>query len=214
MNNILTPQPLKPDLTETEQKRLQELEIIVKRGINSYWEVGKALTEIRDRRLYREKYATFEKYCREVWDLSKTHVNRQIGAAQVVEVLTPIGVNIERESVVRPLVGLDNEQIKTAVKEAQKAAGDEPLTARLVAQAAAPYRSKETAKPAVMSTSAEIVKSAKPGIPLDFGPALKCLTKIERAAKASHGDSLLKELGILRKYLEALANAAKGGSQL
>ena len=132
MNNILTPQPLKPDLTETEQKRLQELEIIVKRGINSYWEVGKALTEIRDRRLYREKYATFEKYCREVWDLSKTHVNRQIGAAQVVEVLTPIGVNIERESVVRPLVGLDNEQIKTAVKEAQKAAGDEPLTARLV----------------------------------------------------------------------------------
>ena len=60
-------------------------------GQQTFIEVGQALLEIRDRRLYRETYGTFEEYCQERWGMTRRHANRQIGAAHVVEVLGPIG---------------------------------------------------------------------------------------------------------------------------
>ena len=50
-----------------EKQRLKKLEGIVQRGVSTFIEVGNALTEIRDRKLYRlspfgGQGATFEKY--------------------------------------------------------------------------------------------------------------------------------------------------------
>src|ERR1700722_17280933 len=118
MNDILTAKPLQSDLTEAEKHQLKELETVVKKSLALNREAAKALNQIRDKRLYRDKYKTFEEYCRKVWDYSKTHVNRQIGAAQVIDILTPVGVSIESESVARPLVGLEDQQIVAAMTEA------------------------------------------------------------------------------------------------
>ncbi len=46
---------------------------------------GLALMAIRDKRLYREQYATFETYCRERWGMGRNYVNKQIAAAGVIE---------------------------------------------------------------------------------------------------------------------------------
>ena len=73
-------------------RTLAECENVIERGLATFVEVGQALMEIRNRRLYREQYETFEDYCRERWGWSKTHVNRQIDAAQVAMTLTPMGV--------------------------------------------------------------------------------------------------------------------------
>jgi hypothetical protein len=74
-------------------------------------EVGEALLEIRDHRLYKQQgYGTFEEYCRERWGWSKTHANRQIEAASVVANLTPIGVIPRTESQARELTRLTPEQ--------------------------------------------------------------------------------------------------------
>ena len=100
-------------------------------------EVGQALRKIRDSRLFRDKYPTFAEYCRAQWEFSKTHANRQIGAAEVAAVLTPIGVIVDRESIVRPLFGRSPKEIQAAWKEAVKLAGDGKVKAKHVKSAVA-----------------------------------------------------------------------------
>src|SRR5215471_844919 len=78
-------------LTEPERGRLVELESVIARGLGSFVEVGRALQEIRDRRLYREQHATFEGYCRERFRMTRQHANRTIRAAVVAGILEPIG---------------------------------------------------------------------------------------------------------------------------
>src|SRR5262245_29388958 len=74
-------------------ERLKALEAIIEHGLQTFVEVGAALFEIREQRLYREQgFTTFEEYCRKRWQWSKTHANRQIQAAEVAHNLTPIGV--------------------------------------------------------------------------------------------------------------------------
>ena len=75
-----------------ESQRLTQLETDIGEGLKTFMKVGTALLEIRDARLYRQDYNTFEEYCQERWNLSKTHSNRLIAASEVVQNLTPIGV--------------------------------------------------------------------------------------------------------------------------
>ena len=54
-------------LTASQQARLATLEAIVERGLDTFVQVGLALAEIRDARLYKQRYGTFEAYCSERW---------------------------------------------------------------------------------------------------------------------------------------------------
>src|SRR5687768_13205628 len=74
-----------PPLTKAESKRLKDCEDVIERGLNTFYEVGTALAEIRDSRLYRIKYATFEDYCQEKWGMSRRRGYELIAAAAVVE---------------------------------------------------------------------------------------------------------------------------------
>jgi hypothetical protein len=94
------------DLCTPDSARLAELEGIISRGLASFGEVGQALLEIRERRLYRATHPTFEAYCRERWGWSKTHANRQIQAAELAGALTPIGVIPPNEAQARELAPL------------------------------------------------------------------------------------------------------------
>jgi DNA N-6-adenine-methyltransferase (Dam) len=94
-----------------EHQRLTDLESIIERRLT---EVGAALAEIRDERLYRETHATFEDYCRERWQMSKTHANRKIQAAAVMRALAPIGVTPTNEAQARELAPLLNDEANMA----------------------------------------------------------------------------------------------------
>ena len=50
-----------------ETARLAELEKTIARGKKTFVEVGLALAEIRDLRLYKLEYGGFEEYCRKKW---------------------------------------------------------------------------------------------------------------------------------------------------
>ena len=123
-------------LTTTQEGRLQELEVIIEKGLQTFVEVGQALLEIRDSKLYREEFETFDEYCRQKWGMSKTHSNRMVQAAQVVSHLTPIGVIPSSESQTRPLTSLEPEVQREAW--AQVVAENEPnsITAKKVEQVA------------------------------------------------------------------------------
>lgn len=137
-------------MTEAERRKLLECEETIRRGWKNFIEAGEALLTIRDQKLYREHYVSFEEYHRRVWQYQKSQVYRLMDAAKVVRVLSPLGeVALPTcEAQVRPLVALlssDGSKIATTWKQALEEAADRPVTARLVRQyvnAVIPERSR------------------------------------------------------------------------
>ena len=70
---------------EIATNRLYECELIIKKGLHTFYEVGNALTEIRDSKLYKETHLTFEGYCIEKWNIKKRHAYKLMDAFSVTE---------------------------------------------------------------------------------------------------------------------------------
>jgi hypothetical protein len=121
-------------LSVDERTEFQQLETVIQVGLQTFFEVGNALMEIRDRRLYREAHETFEDYCNQRWQFSKSQANRLIGAAQVVETLAPIGVIPKNEAQARPLTQLAPERRAEVWQRAVATAPDGQVTAKHVQQ--------------------------------------------------------------------------------
>jgi hypothetical protein len=60
---------------------------------DAFIDAGRALQNIRDRRLYRESHKSFEAYCRERWRMSRVQADRLIRAGRIAAKLKPIGFN-------------------------------------------------------------------------------------------------------------------------
>ncbi|MBD2563963.1 MULTISPECIES: hypothetical protein [Nostoc] len=78
-----------PELTEQEISDRLYLERKVERA---FFEAGKALMELRDRRLYRSTHKTFEEYCRSRFGYTRMAATYKIAAATVMENLSTIGL--------------------------------------------------------------------------------------------------------------------------
>ena len=89
-----------------QQDRLVRLESVIARNQGLFFEIGRALFEIKEARLYKiTLYENFETYTKARWDMGKSHAYRLIDAYLVVNNLSPIGDDLpENESQVRPLV--------------------------------------------------------------------------------------------------------------
>lgn len=73
---------------EQRERTLDELEVVIERGKQTFVEVGLALMEVRDRRLYKDAgFATFEKYCVGRWKFNRSYSHSLIDAAKTVQVL-------------------------------------------------------------------------------------------------------------------------------
>lgn len=75
-------------LTTTEIRDFERLEKVVEAGQKTFVDVGLALTEIRDRKLYRQDFKTWEEYCQKRWGWSQRRSHQLIEAAAVVESLS------------------------------------------------------------------------------------------------------------------------------
>jgi hypothetical protein len=191
----LRPSSLPVSLDAGEARQLQECEAVIETGWHTFVEVGRALTIVREKRLYRDHYETFEAYCRTKWEFSKTHANRLIGAAQVVEVLTPLGVKIKREAQVRPLIGLDPQDISSAWRRAEGLAENEEVTAKHV-------RLALDESPSIVKTRAAKKTKKIPVVPrVILEPALKLIERAELAAGKKDTETVLLLLAKLRKKL-------------
>jgi len=95
-------------LSKPEASRLKGLEASIKKGMKSFVAVGAALLAVRDARLYRQKYATFEEYCQKRWGMTPQHAGRLISGAKATANLEPIGSKFlpENEAQVRPISDL------------------------------------------------------------------------------------------------------------
>jgi hypothetical protein len=115
-----------------ESHELERCEVVIKQGLKTFIEVGEALFIIRDKRLYRREFNTFEDYCQEKWTLSKPYVNRIIAASLTFNNLTPMGAILpESERQVRPLTNLEPEIQKEVWKEVVETHGENITAAKV-----------------------------------------------------------------------------------
>lgn len=131
-------------LTLPEAQALTNCEAVIERGLAVFQEVGLALMNIRDQRLYRADYGTFEEYCDQRWGMQRRHAYRLMDAATVVQNVSnwtqnansDLGTNVPtlpaNEAQARPLTLLPREQQGDAWREALETAPNGKVTAQHV----------------------------------------------------------------------------------
>lgn len=128
-------------MTKEEKADFTRLDRIVRRGVEAVFEVGRALGEIKERKLWRKEYPSWQRYCESVVGHSRIHVHRLIAAARAADVIAagmlPNGDTVppRSEGQVRPLTALENdEDVRKVWGKAVEIAGGQP-TARQVEEA-------------------------------------------------------------------------------
>ena len=72
-------------LSSQEEEEFLNYESIIEKGLQTFFEVGQALTQIRDQKLYRKDYSTFEDYCIKRWGFQRRKAYRLMEAAEVLK---------------------------------------------------------------------------------------------------------------------------------
>ncbi len=137
-------------LTKVESKKLDAQLDIVRNGIVTFFEVGKALKTIRDETLYRETFSTFEDACQHWFGYERRHSYRLIESFDVRDNLCPMGhILPTNERQIRPLTRLEPEQQREAWQEVLDRApetedGHKLITAKVVSEVVSEMFPKET----------------------------------------------------------------------
>lgn len=129
------------ELTEEEERSRLHLERQVERA---FYEAGKALRQLRERRLYRSSHKTFDEYCLDRFGYTRMSAAYKIAAVTVIDNLSTNGLqNAEmstnglqilptNERQVRPLVPLEPGVQCIAWQQAVEAAGGKVPSGRIV----------------------------------------------------------------------------------
>lgn len=195
-------------LTDQEETRLSTLETMIERGFKSFAESGKALAVVRDEKLYRASYKTFEEYCQDRWGINRRYADRLIESAEVVNKLVdkirPMGLKIEDEGAAveesgRLLLPITERQIRELAKapeEEQAEVWQEVIATTAVPTAAAvkavveerKAKKDDTVSTSPTKPSASIVRDAlKREIPGALREKYAMAARLGVAAKSPDG---------------------------
>jgi hypothetical protein len=166
--------------TAVNFSRLKELERVIERGKQTFVDVGLALAEIRDSRLYRKDFSTFEEYCQSRWGWNASRSRQLISSAQAVssmESVTAVTLgqkSVESERHARELSKVKNPVLRSQVwREVTESAAqtNTQVTTNLI---------KETVDKYVRTPSAE---------------------KIPTQTREADGMDIVQKLSLIRKEL-------------
>lgn len=122
-------------LTADESDALAVCEQRIAAGIEAFRDVVFALKEVRDRRLYREKHATFEDYCQTRWGFTRQRGYQLIDAAEAIASLpTECQPVVDTERSARELARVEPKHREKVVRKAAEAG---PVTSKAIKEAAA-----------------------------------------------------------------------------
>jgi hypothetical protein len=170
LEQIVDPEPDSPTrhlCVLPASMELVDLERVISDGMRSFVDVGRALSRIRDEKLYQATHATFEAYCRERWEFTRSYAHRLIGAAGVVanwqhELPPPAN-----EAQARELAKLPAEQQAEAWAEVIEVAADGKVTAKLVANVVAKRRPPDDRAARVAELASVDIDTAREVIELE-----------------------------------------------
>jgi transposase-like protein len=175
------------ELTVPERGRLTELEAIVEAGLKTFVDVGLALSEIRDGRLYRDEHETFEAYLDERWAMSRQRGYQLIDGARVVEfVSTTVDTPPTNERQARELARLldEPELMSEAWEEAIHVSDGNP-TAAAVAEAVKRRRMTDEDRARIVALLAEGKKQNEVAEMVGFSQG--AVSNVARAARGGKG---------------------------
>lgn len=124
------------DTGEIVGRTLEECETVIAAGLASFFDVGDALAEVRDSRLYRGTHETFEAYCSERWGFQASRARQLIAASETVTSVTALGAPAPKnEAQARALnpVKANPETAAEAMRKANEATGGDPTAADITA---------------------------------------------------------------------------------
>ena len=100
-------------LTPDDEADLHECEDTIERYLSASLNAGRALRRIRQRRLYRSAYDTFEAYVERRWSFGLRRAEQLMSSADVVDALSGAGVEDlpQNEAQTRPLTALDDDDM-------------------------------------------------------------------------------------------------------
>jgi hypothetical protein len=128
-----------------ESRDLIALESVIERGLKTFLQVGKALTTICDRRLYRTEHPTFADYCKAKWKMSDRRARQLMDAAEVTSTIAKSGTTVPKsERQARPLATLPPAQRAEVWQKAVAASPDGQPTAAEVKAAVEKVKPKAT----------------------------------------------------------------------
>ena len=166
-------------LTTQESEALRRNESIIQAGKNTFVAVGIALTDIRERKLYRQDYSSFEMYCQQRWGWSRQRASQMIQAAVVVQALPEkVSTMVDSERAARQIAKVPAEKREAVVK---KAAAKGKVTGKTI---------KEAAEAEVLVKDADGVEVPQRLIPLwlrgrEIAEVLWTLSKVKGALKVA-----------------------------
>ena len=156
-----------PRLSDDQRRDYEclKIEIIqdIQAGLNAFQRAGKKLIRIRDERLYREEYQTFEDFCKATLGKSKTYINNVIQGYELIQALIAQGETVlpDSERLARQLAKYPKGDRKLIWKRAVQIAGRKKPSYKLLRQAATEIVPSKEAKKIWMGQLLENLRSAK-----------------------------------------------------
>lgn len=195
-------------LNGDEKSRLAELEQLIEENMVGWINVGFALKEIQELRLYRTTHASFESYVKARFDVAKATAYQYIQGAIVFDTVRNCGHELsmlpEKESQARPLTRLSSEEAADAWIRSLDLAREEELDtvpARIVERVVRNLRG-EPIKEIIRNTETTIRE-----LPSEYRAAFHILSNQIREARKNRfkgidKNRMLQLIDSLRKLFE------------
>ncbi|MDD2707540.1 MAG: hypothetical protein PHV34_05975 [Verrucomicrobiae bacterium] len=137
---------MKNELSNNESSELRSCERTIEQTKGAFVACGLALSKIRDRKLYRRDFDTFEEYCREKWGWGRQYAYQLIECAEVK--MSPIGDKIGNQGQAKAIAAVPPERRKEVM---EKASASGAVTAKKITEAAkdAKASAKAESKPVI-----------------------------------------------------------------
>jgi ATP-dependent 26S proteasome regulatory subunit len=130
--------PAAPKLTAKEQAEFKECEKTITNNYQSAFQLAEALHQIRNKKLYRAEYKTFEEYCSKKWEYSRSYCTRLIEMNEVVTELKQLpdfkDAIIRNEGQARVFVNLAPPDRIKLLNKAKEVGEPENITAKQLAK--------------------------------------------------------------------------------
>ena len=121
-------------LSVTQVTVYEALKVSIREGLDSVFKTGEKLIRIRDEKLYRDEYGTFEDFCKAEYDMSRSRAYQLIDAAKIRKSL-PASTMVDTERAARQLKSVPESERKEVLARAEKSG---EVTAASIKEAAKP----------------------------------------------------------------------------
>lgn len=131
---LLKPSESRNGVQGSEEAEYAELKGVIRSGLQGSFDAGVALLKIRDKKLYKVEFATFDEFCNSEFKMARSRAYQLINAAKV-KALLPANLStiVDNEGQARALAAVAADQQEAVLAQVAEAG---PVTAAAITEAA------------------------------------------------------------------------------